>query len=251
MELVCGIDEAVEEVVARVALFHLRLEQFLQRVATDFGGRGREDDALALLDLHFEVAGHVEVLVGSIATLLLLGIFDAPVPIGTEDELVLLAELHVEVGIAGVHARLDAIVDGRVVAAGRVVLVCERPHASESQEGLEAQCRSRVGVVECVADKDAVLVMLEHHFLSENDAANAVDGGRHLVAVELADVLVPLGAVVVALILVEAEVEFSSMLYDCHVERRQQHMVLVIQFWDGNHEQAVVLARVAVDNGRA
>ena len=108
-----------------------------------------------------------------------------------------------------------------------------------------------MGIFERVANEDAVLVMLEHHFFLEHDASYPVDGCRHLVAIELADVLVPLGAVVVALILVEAEVEFSSMLYDCHVERRQQHMVLVIQFWDGNHEQAVVLARVAVDNGRA
>ena len=49
---------------------------------------------------------HVEVLVGSVATLLLLRILHATIPIGLEHEVVVLAELHVEVGISGIHTSL-------------------------------------------------------------------------------------------------------------------------------------------------
>ena len=60
----------------------------------------------------------------------------------------------------------------------------------------------------------------------------------------------PLGAVVVALILVESEVELCPVLNHRTVERRQQHMVFVVEFRHGNDEQTMVLARVAVDERR-
>jgi hypothetical protein len=49
----------------------------------------------------------------------------------------------------------------------------------------------------------------------------------------------------------ETEVEFGSMLHDRFVQRTQQHVVLVVQIGDGKDKQAVVLARVAIDDGRA
>jgi hypothetical protein len=56
---------------------------------------------------------------------------------------------------------------------------------------------------------------------------------------------------IVALILVQSEVELGSMLDNRTVERRQEHMVLIIQLRYGNYQQSVVLTRVAVYKRRA
>jgi hypothetical protein len=61
---------------------------------------------------------------------------------------------------------------------------------------------------------------------------------------------VTLRAEIVALILVESEVELSAVLYDRTVEGRQQNVVLVVELWYGNNEQTVVLTRVTVDERR-
>jgi hypothetical protein len=55
---------------------------------------------------------------------------------------------------------------------------------------------------------------------------------------------------IVALILVESQVEFRSVLDDRTVERRQEHMVLIVELWYRNNQQTVILARVAVHKRR-
>ena len=131
VELVGGGDQTMVEVVAGHAQVYLLLEKALQRARLDGLRRGGEDDALVLLDGNLEIAWHVEVLVGGVATLLLLRVLDATVPVGLEDELAFLVELHVEVGIAGVHAGLDAVLHLVILTAGHAVLVRELPHRAE------------------------------------------------------------------------------------------------------------------------
>jgi choline dehydrogenase-like flavoprotein len=105
-----------------------------------------------------------------------------------------------------------------------------------------------VGVVECVAYQDTVFKMLEDHLLAQDDTSDTVDGGGHRVAAELADIFVSVGTEVVALVLVQAKVELRTVLDDSAVERREQHMVLIVQAGDRNDKQPMVLAGVAVDN---
>ena len=69
-----------------------------------------------------------------------------------------------------------------------------------------------------VTDKDAVFVVLEHHFFLQNNATYAVECCRHFVTIELAYIFVTFRTVVVALILVQTEVELSTMLYNRGVE---------------------------------
>ena len=139
MELVGGGNQTVIEVIAWHAVGHLFVEQLLKARSLGLRGRSSEDDALALLDRHLEIAGHVEVLVRGITTLLLLGILYAAIPVGHEDELVFLRELHVEIGIARIHTGLDSIVDLKVLATSSRVLVSELANASEGQERTETQ----------------------------------------------------------------------------------------------------------------
>ena len=105
-----------------------------------------------------------------------------------------------------------------------------------------------MGILERVADKDTVFVVLEYHFFLQYYTTYTIDGRGNFVTVKLSDVLVTFRTVVVALILVESKIELCSMLDDCHVERRKQHVVLVVEFRHGYHEQSVILARVAVNN---
>ena len=136
-----------------------------------------------------------------------------------------------------------------ILAAGSAVLMGELSDAPEGQEGLEAQGGCRVGVDEGVAQQDSVFIVLEHHFFPQQHASHPIQGCGHLVAVKLPDVLVSFGAEVVALVLVQSEVELRSMLNHGDIERREQHMVLVVQFGYWHDQQAMILASVAVYNG--
>ena len=88
--------------------------------------------------------------------------------------------------------------------------------------------------------------MLEHLFALQQYTANTVDGGRHLQAVKLTDILMASGSKIVALILVKTQVEFSPMLNHRGIERTQQYMVLIVQFRYRHHQQTMVFSRVAV-----
>ena len=59
------------------------------------------------------------------------------------------------------------------------------------------------------------------------------------------------GAIGATLVAVQSQVERRSVLYDRLVERGQQHVVAVVERWDGNDQQAVLLAGVAANNGGA
>ena len=150
---------------------------------------------------------------------MLLGILHTAVPVGAEHKLVFLAELHVQIRITGIHAGTYAIVHLVVFAAGHRVLVRKLPHAAESQERAEAQCRLRMRIKQRITDKDAVLVMLEHNLLLQQHPSDSVDRGWHFIAVELTDVLMPCRTVVVALILMEAEVELCAVLHHRGIQR--------------------------------
>ena len=73
-------------------------------------------------------------------------------------------------------------------------------------------------VVEGVADEQSVFMVLKDDFFPEDHAANAIGGGGYFVAIKRLDILVPHGAVVVALILMQTQVEGCPMLDDTTVE---------------------------------
>ena len=136
-ELVCAVDQSVIEVVSGRAHILLIFCQVGQCGSIYLVQTGRENHALALVQRKDEVAGHVQILVASVSSLLLLGVFQPAVPVWLIHELVLLVELHEQFGIARIHARLDAILHFLEVAAGSAVLIGIFPHASEGEEGLE------------------------------------------------------------------------------------------------------------------
>ena len=119
MELMGSSDQTMIEIVAGHAVGNLLVEDLLQRRRLNGRRRGSKDNALTFLDRHLEIAWNVEVLIRGIAALLLLRIFHATIPVGMENKLILLRELHEEVGVACIHTGLDAIFHLMIFAGSR------------------------------------------------------------------------------------------------------------------------------------
>ena len=235
-ELVGGVHQGVVEVVARGAGLNLVFAQVSQRLGVYLAQSGGEHHALALCDIKLEVTGNVKVFGTAVAALHFLIILEVAIPIGLEVELVFNVQLHVKLGIAGIHAGCYAVLYFAIAAVGTVVLMGELSYASKCEERLQAQRGFAVCLHQGVADNESVLKMLEHDLTLQKDAAHAIDGGGHLLAVELADVLVATGGEVTALVLVKAQIELCSVLNHGSVKRRQQHVVLVVQFRNGHYQ---------------
>ena len=250
VELVGGIDQTVFEVVARGVHVDFLFEGVLQCARTYFFKSGSKDHTFTFLYIKFEVAGHVEVFAVVVSQFLVFRVFYAFVPRWCEDELGMLVGLHVEVGVALIHRCLDSVVHFLVVAAGHRVLMCQFVGGTECEEWPQTQRGHRVCVKQCVAYEHTVVEVLEHFFFLQYHSAHAVYGGWNLVPRTLAYVFMAVRAEHSASISVQSEVEFRSVLYDCLVERRQEHMIFVVDFGHWHHEQAVILACVAIHNRR-
>ena len=156
-----------------------------------------------------------------IATLLLLRILHATIPVGVVYKLALLVGLHIEFGIARIHACLDTVVHYLILLVHLPVLMSKLTHAAEGQEGAQAQGSGRMGFKQSVTDEDTVLVMHESLLFLEDYATDAVDGGRHTLPLKLSDVLMSLRTEVCTRILVNAKVEFGAVLNHRLVEGRE------------------------------
>ena len=72
-----------------------------------------------------------------------------------------------------------------------------------------------MGIHQGVADEDTVLIMLEDDLLLQDDTSHAISCRWHLAGIKLTNVLVSVRTEIVALILMQTQVEFGSMLNDC------------------------------------
>ena len=102
-----------------------------------------------------------------------------------------------------------------------------------------------------ITDKDAVFIVLEHYLFFQKHTAYAVECCGHCVTIELSDIFVTFRTVIIALILVQTKIELGAVLNNGGVERREEHMVLVVEFRYGHDEQAMILARITIYNRRA
>ena len=156
-----------------------------------------------------------------VATLLLLGVLHTTVPVGAINELALLVGLHIEFGIARIHACLDTVVHHLILLVHLPVFMCKLTYAAEGQEGAQAQGSGRMGFKQSVTDENAVLVMYESLLFLEDYATDTVDGGRHTLPLKLSDVLMSLRTEVGTRILVYAQIKLGAMLNHRLVEGRE------------------------------
>ena len=134
-------------------------------------------------------------------------------------ELVFGSGLHVQIGVSVIQAHLDTVFHRSITSVGHGVFVRPLAHAAECQERLEAQRGGRMGFQQGVADEEAIAVCAEHHFLFQQNAADAINPCGNFFPFEADNILMPLGTVVVALVFVQTQIEFGSVLYHRFVER--------------------------------
>ena len=205
----------------------------------------REDERLTFFDIYFKVTRYIEVLGIGYAALHVLDIFNSFVPVWVKDKPWLVVELHVECGIAFIHACGDAVVHFPVLPACHRVLDTQVVGIAEGQEWAKLKRGLGVSLNKCIADEDAVLIGDENLLTFHDHATHAEGVSGNTLAVILANVLVPVGTVDITLVLVQAQVEWRAMLDHCLVERGEHHVAVVIDLGHGNHQQTVLLAGVA------
>ena len=133
-----------------------------------------------------------------------------------------------------------------------IIAMREHLHVTEGEEGRESQGCATVGLKERVALQHPIGVVAEEELLLQYHASDTIGRRGGDVDIVLSDVLVPLGAEDIALILVDTDVERHAMLHDRQIEAGEQYVVVLTEFGDGDDEDAVVLACVtAYDAGAA
>ena len=248
VELLCGIFQCGKEVGSTGAFLFFGCKEAFQCAHRNRFGAGREYDGFTLFNIQFEIARNEQILVVGIAALLFFQIFDAAVPIGLRHKSYLFVGLHHQIGITGIHTTRNAVFYLLIIAIGFIVFVRQFVDIAECEERFQAQFCGRMGFEQGVTDQHAVFARHKYAFFLQNDAAHAVNGRCHRVDMKFANVLMPARAEIIAVVFVNAEIELCSMLNDRFVARRQQHMVVAIQFGNRHYQQAVVFTRIAVDN---
>ena len=133
-KLVCSVDQTMLKSIARRTFFNLVFECFFQCTSSDFRNPTGKDDTFTFLYLDFKISGNIQILVKIIASLLLFRIFDTPIPVRLVMKLILFVQLHIQFGIARIHACFDTIRHNLIFATGLSILVCIFADTAKRQE---------------------------------------------------------------------------------------------------------------------
>ena len=97
--------------------------------------------------------------------------------------------------------------------------MCKLANATESQEWTETKRGGRMSVNQCVTNQNTILIMLENDLFFEDNTTYALKCSRHLITIKLTNVLMAERTKIIALVLVQTEIEFSAMLNHRNIER--------------------------------
>ena len=209
--------------------------------------RSREDDALALLDIHLEVARGEQILVTLVATLDLLLILEVVVPIWCRDKLrIVLRELHMQPRETVVETILYTIIHRIGARIGLHVSLRQRVLVTEREERTQTQLRVGMCVDQRVANHQVSAFVNPQQLLLQNHATDTIGDGRTRRIPEVGDVFVTTRLIDTAET-VQSQVERLVVLDDCLVERRKQYIGLVGHI-DRRDDKSVVLASVATND---
>ena len=251
IKLLCTVFKAVVEAGARCAGFNLIFIHLGEHTSVHFAHASGEDDSVALLHVHLKVARHIQVLGVRNASLLILDILDAFIPVRVEHKLRLVVHLHKEFRIAFVHACGNAVRHFLVIATCHLVFNAKVVGIAERQEWTELECGLRVSIYQGVADKDTILVGDKDFLTLQNHATYTKRVSRHTFAIVLSDVLVTIRTVHATGIPVQAKVERRTVLNHRFIKRRQEHMAIVVNFRNRNHKKSMLLSCIGSHNGSA
>ena len=250
IKLLSTVFQAIIETRARRSALDFVFIHLGEGTRVDLAGTCREHNGLTLLDVDFKIPGHIKILGVGDATLLVLDILNAIVPMRIEYKTRLVIELHVEGGIPRIHARRNAVGRFLVFTTGHTVFYTQVVGVAESKKRAELQGSLGVSLDQRVTYQDAVFVGDEDLLSFQYHTAHAEGVGGHTLTIILTYILVSIRAEHITIVLVDAQVEGGTVLYHSLVERRQQHMVVVVELGHWDDQQPVLLARVAAHNSR-
>ena len=144
IELLGAVLQAVIEASAWCTGVYFILVHAAQVASVHLLSASREHQCLAFLDVDLKIAWDIQVLAIRDATLHVLDIFNAFVPVGVKNKPWLVIELHVECGITLIHAGGNTILHLTIFLTGNRVLNTQVVSIAECQEWAELQRGLRV-----------------------------------------------------------------------------------------------------------
>ena len=153
-------------------------------------GSGRENYALALLNLKLEVARSEQILVALIAACQLLAILEVVVPIWCCDKLgILLIELHMQPRESIVQATLNTIRDRICTAISLHISLRQSVLIAEGQQWAKTQRSLGVSIHQRIANHKLCAVMHPQQLLLENHATHTIGNRWHWSVLKVGDIL--------------------------------------------------------------
>jgi uncharacterized membrane protein YccF (DUF307 family) len=86
-------------------------------------------------------------------------------------------------------------------------------------------------------------------FLLHEYITHAIDHPRNILDIKILYIFVTLGAVIITMILANTGIEALPVAYHCSVKARKKYMPFTTEFINRTNKQAMILARIASDNG--
>ena len=97
---------------------------------------------------------------------------------------------------------------------------------AERKERAKLQCRIGMGFEQCISYKNAVLMRYKDFLFTEKDSPTC----------KFPYIFMPVGAETISLIFMQSQVEGRPVLYNGLIERRKQHMIIIVHLGNRNHQ---------------
>ena len=179
----------------------------------------------------------------------LFDVFEIIVPVGRGNELRIPAiGLQIQPGEVGIQPALHPARNRPGASVGLHIGMREGMFVPEGEERPESETYVGRRLEQRIADHQLRTVVYPEQLFAQHDASHAVGDRRSRRIFEIGDVFMP-PRFVGSRKTMQRQIERLAVVQDGFVHRRKQH-VGTVAVVDRGHHQAVILARVATDDGR-
>ena len=236
IELLRRVFQAIEKTGTACPYLHLSGVKRRERTGLYLARTGRKNDFLAFLDWQLKITGHIQVFFIIITPLLILDIFYSSIPVGLRNKLHRFVELHIQRRITGIKATTYTVFHNIVMTIDHTVGHTQGIGIAERKERAKLQCRIGMGFEQCISYKNAVLMRYKDFLFTEKDSPDAISRLRYRLTCKFPYIFMPVGAETISLIFMQSQVEGRPVLYNGLIERRKQHMIIIVHLGNRNHQ---------------
>ena len=101
-----------------------------------------------------------------------------------------------------------------------------------------------------IFDQYTVFMRNKHFLFGHNHPAHAIHRLRDRFAIKLPNVFVPVRTETIASIFMQPQVKGRSMLYHGFVQRRQHHVIILVQLGYRDNQQPMLFSSIAINDCR-